>query len=155
MPSKLIITPIEKLDKETIKIVKSLPDIPVIYIALNKTQKSIEELLIKNGIDIKKIFFIDCVTPSKIRGDVLYLHPTQLGDLYSAIEEFTKKIKGKKFLILDALSTLLIYNNQKKVEDFLDKVTQKSDIIEMVFLTPQTKGRELPETIHSLLKQRE
>jgi archaellum biogenesis ATPase FlaH len=111
--------------------------------------------LIKNGIDIKKIFFIDCVTPSKIRGDVLYLHPTQLGDLYSAIEEFTKKIKGKKFLILDALSTLLIYNNQKKVEDFLDKVTQKSDIIEMVFLTPQTKGRELPETIHSLLKQRE
>ncbi|RLE42335.1 hypothetical protein DRJ16_04980, partial [Candidatus Woesearchaeota archaeon] len=109
MESLLIITSVDKLQKEIIRYLKKLNGYGV-YVSLNKTQKSIEEILKKNKIDTNKLFFIDCVTSEKIRDDVLHIHPDQLDILCTAIRAFMKDIKGEKFLLIDALATLLIYN---------------------------------------------
>ena len=49
MASLLIITPVEKLQEKANYIVKSFKDMSGIYISLNKTQKSVEDIFKKTG----------------------------------------------------------------------------------------------------------
>ena len=145
MASLLIITPVERLQEKVNYIVKSFKDMPGIYVSLNKTQKSTEEILKISGINTKKLFFIDCVASKKTRDDVLHIAPDRLDLLDSAVGAFIKSIKGKKFLVIDALATLLIYNNEDGVAKFVKKITEYASEkdVEIVALSPKTKGEEL------------
>ena len=145
MASLLIITSVENLQSKINEAVGSFKDIPGIYVSLNKTQKSVEDILKKEKINTNKLFFIDCVTSEQKRDDVLHVSPTELGKLSCAINDFIKEIPGKKFLILDALSTLLIYNDENKVAAFVKEVTEyaSQNDVEIVALSPKTKGEEL------------
>jgi len=145
MTSLLIITSVEDLQDEINKQVKDRSAYPGIYISLNKTQKSSEENLIKNNIKTDKIFFIDCVTAEKTKEDVLHILPNDLDKLSFAINTFVKDIKGKKYLVIDALSTLLIYNSENKVAAFVKKITEytSNNDVEVIAFSPKTKGEEL------------
>ena len=145
MGSKLIISPVEKLQKNVNDIVATFKSTPCIYVSLNKTHLSIEEILKKEGIKIEKIFFIDCVTQEKKAPDVLYILPTELDLLKMAIGTFIKTISGKKFLLLDALSTLLIYNSEEKVARFVKEITEfaATKDVEVIAFSPKTQGEEL------------
>jgi len=145
MGSLLIVTSVETLQNKINNTVKSFNSYPGIYVSLNKTQKSTEQALEKSHIDTKKLFFIDCVTAEKVRDDVLHIAPEKLDLLSSAINEFIRDIKGKKFLIIDALSTLLIYNDENKVAKFAKEVTEyaSANDVEVVAFSPKTKGEEL------------
>jgi len=48
-------------------------------------------------------------------------------------------------LIIDALSTLLIYNNENKVAAFVKEVTEyaSENEVQIVAFSPETKGEEL------------
>jgi archaellum biogenesis ATPase FlaH len=145
MTSKLIITSVENLQKKINENVISLNHTPGVYVSLNKTQKSLEAVLNKSKINTSKLFFIDCVTSEQVRDDVLHISPNQLEKLNYAITSFIKEIKGEKFLILDALSTLLIYNDENKVAAFVKEVTEQASAneVSVVALSPETKGEEL------------
>jgi KaiC/GvpD/RAD55 family RecA-like ATPase len=145
MASLLIITPVETLQEKVNHIVKSFKDMPGIYVSLNKTQKSMEEIFKKSGINPKKLFFIDCVTSKKTRDDVLHIAPDRLDLLDSAVSAFIEDIKGERFLIIDALSTLLIYNNEDSVAKFVKKMKEyaSQNNMQIVALSPKTKGEEL------------
>jgi KaiC/GvpD/RAD55 family RecA-like ATPase len=145
MSSKLIITPVEKLQPKINTIVSSHGGTPGAYVSLNKTQKSVEEILQCNRISSKNLFFIDCVTSDQTKDYVLHIRPTELDKLSYAINSFFKEIKGDKFLIIDALSTLLIYNNENKVAAFVKEITEfaSANNVEVIALSPETKGEEL------------
>ena len=144
MSSALIITSVENLQSKINKIVHSFDNTPGIYVSLNKTQRSLERILKKNGLSTNKMFFIDCVTAEKTRDDVLHIAPDQLDLLSTAIHSFIKDVKGKKFIILDALATLLIYNNENNVAKFVKELTEfASDDVKIVAFSPKTKGEEL------------
>jgi len=155
MVSLLIITSVENLQGRVNSVVKSFKNIPGIYVSLNKTQKSTENILRKNKINTNKIFFIDCVTSEKTREDVLHIAPDQLDLLSSAINAFIKDIKGKKFLILDALSTLLIYNDENNVAKFVKEVTEyaSQNDVKVVAFSPKTKGKELLNKIFNFFDE--
>ena len=114
---------------------------PGIYVSLNKTQKSTEEIFRKSGINTKKLFFIDCVTSQKTNDDVLHVASDRLDLLDTAVSAFIKDIKGKKFLVIDALSTLLIYNNENSVAKFVKKITEyaSENEVRIVALRQETK----------------
>jgi archaellum biogenesis ATPase FlaH len=145
MSSLLIITPVEKLENKIISVIKSLKNLPGVYVSLNKTQKSTENILKKAGINTKKLFFIDCVTSEKTKDDVLHIPPTKLDLLSSAICAFMKDIKGEEFVIVDAFATLLIYNDENKVAKFVKKMTEYASEhdTKVIALSPKTKGEEL------------
>lgn len=145
MVSLLVITSVEDLQNEINRVVKSFGNTIGIYVSLNKTQKSVQKILGKEGINTDRLFFIDCVTAEKTRDDVLHLHPTQLEKMSSAISTFIKEIKQKKFLVIDALSTLLIYNSENKVAQFVKEVTEyaSQNDVDVVAFSPETKGEEL------------
>lgn len=145
MSSQLILTSVEELQESINSKVKSLGSIIGIYVSLNKTQKSTEDILKKSGVRTDKIFFIDCVTTEKSRDDVLHISPEQLDMLSNAIKEFIKEINGEKYLLIDALSTLLIYNNENKVAKFVKEVTEcaTDNNVKMIAFSPKTQGEEL------------
>lgn len=145
MSSLLVITSVEKLQERISSTVRSFKNMPGIYVSLNKTQKSTESLLKKTGVDTDKMFFIDCVTTEKTRDDVLHVEPDQLGLLSTAINSFIKGIDGEKFLVIDALSTLLIYNSENDVAKFAKEVTEYAarNDVRVVAFSPRTRGEEL------------
>lgn len=149
MTSQLTITSVETLQSKINATVKSFDGRIGIYISLNKTQKSTEEILKKNGINTDKLFFIDCVTIEKVREDVLHIRPEQLDKLSTAINEFIKDIPDDKFLIIDALSTLLIYNNENKVAIFIKELTEyaSDNNVHVIAFSPKTQGEELLDKI--------
>jgi len=143
MQSKLIIIPVEKMEKTKIDLIKSFKT-PGVYVSLNKSVKGLKRLFEKNKISFSQIFFIDGVN-SNTNSNILSIFPTELDNLKYAIKIFINEIKGRKFLIIDALSTLLIYNNENKVASFVKEIinySQKHEV-EFVALSPKTKGEEL------------
>ena len=142
--SLLVVAPVERLQNEIAAVLKSFGGSPGIYVSLNKTAKSVEKALKRTRVNTKRLFFIDC-TSEKSSDDIIHVAPTQLGKLAYAIDCFVKEISGKKFLLIDALSTLLIYNSEDKVAGFAKAVTDfcSQNNVDVVALTPTAKGEEL------------
>jgi len=151
MASVLFITSVENLQDDINCTVEHFSKLPGIYVSLNKTQKSTEAIFEKRGINTAKLFFIDCVTTEKTKNHVLHISPDQLDLLSTAIESFISEIKGDKYLILDALSTLLIYNNENEVVKFTQKVTECASRhnVKVIAFSPKTKGEELLDKIYN------
>ena len=145
MGSTLIITPVEELQEKINEMVSSFRDTTAIYVSLNKTQKSVEKALLKANVKTDKVFFIDCATNERTTDDVLHINPRNLDELAYSIKTFVKSIQGRKSLLIDALSTLLIYNSENKVAAFIKEIAEYSihNDVEIVALSPQTKGEEL------------
>ncbi|MBW2984319.1 hypothetical protein KY361_04345 [Candidatus Woesearchaeota archaeon] len=150
--SILIATKIENLQSTANKIVKffTKSKLPGVYVTFNKPYAGIKRILEKEKISTKKIFFIDCITSSIASAEkeenVLHIqHPSDLTGLSIAITEFTESIKNDKYLIIDALATLLIYNKEDLVVKFIKSVTEESAKtgLKTVVLTPETKTGDL------------
>jgi archaellum biogenesis ATPase FlaH len=100
-----------------------------IYLSLNKPHKSIMSMLGHASVDTKRMFFVDCVTAltraalTKKDERVIYAaSPEGIevgGAIPKAILEFVHAVPGEKFLIIDTLRTLLIYNEPAAVSDFI------------------------------------
>lgn len=126
MTSSLIVVPVDKLQGSIVKTVKSFKNVPKVYVSLNKAKKSAEEALQKKGVKTKGIFFIDCVASDKKEKDVFYTKPTELDELIYILRCFNKEIKGERKILIDSLATLLIYNHENKVANFVKKLTALS-----------------------------
>jgi len=144
MASILIVSSVERLQKEILTEIKSLK-CPGMYVSLNKSQKSTAAFLRKGGVNTKKLFFIDCMTDAARSGGVLHIAPDRLDLLAAAINAFMADIKGKRFVLVDALATLLIYNDENKVAKFVQDITEHASEIDaiVVAFSPKTKGEEL------------
>lgn len=156
--SLLLISPIEEL-QDSINIIMEFfakkKGIPGIYVSFNRPQRSIRKSLENAGIPVDKIFFIDCISKSLLGEieeikNVLHIYrPTNLTTLNMAINEFIENIPGEKYLIIDALTTLFIYNKETDVIEFIrlqiDKASKKK--VRIIALIPETKGGELMDKI--------
>ncbi len=113
-----------------------------IYITVNRPFKSLKKYLEENKIDTERIFFIDMITKTakekmEITRNCLYIpSPTNLTDLGIAISEALSAMKdaSKKFLFLDSLSTLLIYNSKEVVAKFVHYLVTKVKILGLIGL---------------------
>ena len=111
MASLLTIAPVDQLQSEIASSVRERTT-PGIYVSLNKSHKGSETFLKKAKVNTQQLFFIDCVTTEKKEEGAIHVSPDDLEILKSTIYSFVDQIKGRHFLVIDALSTLLIYNNE-------------------------------------------
>jgi len=111
MKSKLVIVPVEKLQSKIVSTLRSLSGVGI-YVALDKNPKRIREILKKKKINTNNLFFIDCVGSDSPEKEIIQIKPTKLNEIDYAVKSFIANIKGKKFLMTDSLSTLLIYNDE-------------------------------------------
>jgi len=102
-----------------------------IYITVNRPYESMVNIMERRGIDTDNIFFIDCI--STILGDTpfredrcLFTSPGNLTDLAVLIDQWVRDVPTEdKFLFLDSVSTLLIYNSVGTVAKFSHFLTGK------------------------------
>ena len=104
---------------------------PVVYVCIDKPHSSIKRELDKEEINSKMIVFIDAVTPmggAKPNDDkcVYIMSPENLTDISIALSQAIGSLSGNKtFIIVDSLSTLLVYNNIQTVLKFVHIINAK------------------------------
>lgn len=130
----LVVTPTEKLQDTIFESVRSLTNkgLSGIYVTFSKPCKPLEGILKEKNIDTDKLNFIDCISRSTVElkkeNNVLYV--TSRGDLNSlgiAITQSIKSEPNKKFLLIDAIETLLIYNKVEMITIFIQSLIKKAN----------------------------
>lgn len=96
-----------------------------IYVTINKPYTTIKKTINNDGIDTTNIFFVDAISKevggtTKNADDVVYMDsPQDLTNLSIALSEIVEAMpKQDKFLLIDSMSSLTIYNHSKKVSKF-------------------------------------
>jgi hypothetical protein len=99
-----------------------------IILSASRPYSNLTSLYTKNNIDTKKIFVLDCISKSQSRkqeksGNVLYMeNACDLTNILISINDYTKKIKGNKFVFIDSITTMLIYNQPNIFARFIHSV---------------------------------
>lgn len=131
-----------KANTEILKTIIALNKFSGIYITTGRPHTTIAENMERAGIDTSKVFFIDCVTRMYLapKGIVLmrpgmemtesclYLSsPSHLTELGIALSQSISAIKTpeNKFIFVDSLSMLLLYNDESTVIKFIHFLTAK------------------------------
>lgn len=125
---------------------------PGVYVSVNKPFVAVKRALDKEGIDCTKIRFVDMVSrmsganqPEAKNCDYLDT-PTNLTELMLTLEKAVDTIKQpKKFLIVDSVATLLVYNDVEAVEKLIHAMVGKVNEWDMqtvllMVLSEETKG---------------
>ena len=99
------------------------------YITINRPYKSMVKLLKKENINSKNIFFIDCITKeteveTKTNNCRFIGSPNNLTEIAIALDPIFKDGKHK-YIFLDSLDTLSVYNSVNSVIKFAHFLTSK------------------------------
>lgn len=111
-----------------------------IYITINKPYTALVKYLEENKIKTDNIFFIDAISKTvggeiKMTKDCLFIpSPSQLTDLAIALSQALESMEYKenKFIFLDSLSTLLLYNSFEVVAKFVHFVISRLRLFGLV-----------------------
>ncbi len=143
----LVIEEAQKIQKTIRGILKSI-DKPIIYIDLIKPISSILRDLAENKINAEKIFTIDCVTKNTVgevvrTDNILFVRsPKDLTGIGIAVSEFLQSIPGEKYIIIDSLRVLTIYNEAAVVLRFIRSVLENAPKSKTKVIVLSSKGKD-------------
>lgn len=131
-----VIAKSEKIQKITLDLLKYFLNnkkASCAYVTIAKPYKTIMNILTKNKIKTEQIIFIDCITSLSLGTDLqrisncIFCKPESLTNisiaLTSALDSLPKY--HERILILDTLSTLMLYNQSKSINAFMHILTGK------------------------------
>jgi archaellum biogenesis ATPase FlaH len=150
MGSVLVTTNVENLQNGINSVIQTFGEVYGIYISLNKTQPASIKALKKSKISSEKLFFIDCVSSAQEKNpEVINIKPSDLDDLTLAIKTFVKEIPERRYILIDSLATLMIYNDINKVANFIRTLTQFASQkgVELIVLTQKAEEEKLLEKV--------
>jgi KaiC/GvpD/RAD55 family RecA-like ATPase len=128
----LLQLPMEKAMSVNIESIKVLQELGYegIYITLSKDYKELTKIFREQGIDMGKLAFIDGVSQMYGIGavdapNVKYISgPISLDGIVAAITDIIPAIKvEKKFVFLDSITTVLLYNSLERTLKFSEFLT--------------------------------
>lgn len=130
-----------------------------VYITISRPYSYLSRVLREKGIIIKDLLFIDCIScmagemPGERERCIFIESPTSLEEMAMYIDRLAEQIKTPdKFLFLDSLSTLLIYNSLRSAEEFSHFLINRLRLKGMggIFVSIE---HELPEDLPQVLSQ--
>ena len=104
---------------------------PGVFVSVNKPLVDLLVKLPHTEFVNTQVEFVDCISQMSGAKEIEserahYLEsPQQLVELSMMIHKLVQQIEGKKFLIVDSLSTLLIYNKAEAIEKFVHSISNK------------------------------
>ncbi len=105
-----------------------------IVLSASRPYANLLTLYRNNGIDTERILFMDCITKSQSStppqaGNVMYLDGlSALTNISISIDKAIKQTVGNKFIFIDSLTTLLIYNEPGVFARFIHSILTKTRI---------------------------
>jgi hypothetical protein len=145
----LILTLPANIRQRNIELIKEISALgyKTIVITTNFPYSVLTKLYSDNGIDPKKVSFIDTVTRNSIGSIeniprfVRYVNnPANLTDLGIAVTEVLKENEGEKVcLMFDSVSTMLIYLSSPNISKFIHFITNKLRLMDIsgIFLATE------------------
>ncbi len=137
----LCLSSAERLKENSSSIIRGLLSrgYVVIIVTTNQPYSILKKAYEKDGIDVSKIRFIDAITryaigevPSGVPGARFTSSPSDLTQLGIAISDSLKDLSGKKAaILLDSVSTMLIYLPSANLSKFIHFVSSKLKILDM------------------------
>ncbi|MBN2734460.1 MAG: hypothetical protein JXQ82_06370 [Methanomicrobiaceae archaeon] len=124
-----------KIRESNTAVIKEAQDAGYITIVVttNFPASILEKLYIKSGIKTESVYFIDAITRYSMGTDPVSdehhmntNNPADLTSLGIAITEMMKKLQGNKiFVLMDSISTMLIYLPSVKISQFTHFISTK------------------------------
>ena len=145
----LCLTSAERLKENSSGIIRALlaKGYVVIVVTTNQPYTILKKAYEKEGIDTSKVGFIDAITryavgevPVGAKGVRFTSSPSDLTQLGIAISDALKDLSGRKAaILLDSVSTMLIYLPSTNLSKFIHFVSSKLKILDMagIFLAVQ------------------
>ncbi|MFH1835840.1 MAG: ATPase domain-containing protein [Methanobacteriota archaeon] len=102
-----------------------------VYITFNRPFEQVVKDFNFNNIDISKVIFIDCISkmagrfPGKKENAVFIDNPSSLEEVGMYAEKILARMPEPKFIILDSISNLLIYNDKNSMGEFIHYLINK------------------------------
>ena len=137
----LCLTSAEHLRENSSLIIRSLlaRGYMVIVVTTNQPYAILKKSYEKDGIDLSKVGFIDAITryavgevPVGAKGVRFTSSPSDLTQLGIAISDALKDLSGRKAaILLDSVSTMLIYLPSTNLSKFIHFVSSKLKILDM------------------------
>jgi len=141
-----------------------------IYITFSYPYNYLKELFEKENINIENLYFIDCISnyyfsPKEIKvsqGEILTLEecmflksPYNLSELALTIYELISSAKNptKKFVFLDSLNSMLIYNSKEIVIKFLHFLITKLRIFGIIGFICTSTEKNIEESYYTLFDE--
>lgn len=132
----LIVAPSRKIQEVDLFLLKHFLNTKkafCVYVTVAKPYQTMLNILEKNKIKTDKIFFIDCITPVSAGGGMqrvgncVFCQPQSLTNisitLTAALQSLPKE--SERVLVLDTISTLMLYNEAGTVTRFVHSLTGK------------------------------
>jgi len=158
----LLQVPIENaasVNLEAIKTLQSL-DYQGIYITLSKDYPELTRLLKEKGVNLDSLVFIDGISQmyavEKVNSpQVSYVAgPVSVDEISKQVTQIAPTLKGnKKFVFLDSITTVLLYNSLERTLKFTEFLTQSLKMLQVVgIVVSVSKGFANEQLIKELTK---
>jgi len=153
----LLLMPSEKYNKAIVEVATKLSGKRIVYITVNKTYDVLLRKFKKDGANADNFFFIDAISKSfeevKNSDTVFFVNsPSALTDLSLAVTDALKQ--NVDYIIFDAISNFLMYNDQKTVGIFLSRLIdeiEETDVKAVFYALDIQKEEELIDEVESFV----
>lgn len=133
-------------------------DMGGIYISVSRPYEFIVSMMKEKSISSDDIYFVDCISQmagkahDKPDENVVFVeNPSSLEEVSLYLDRMLGKVKNeKKFLFLDSLSSLLIYNNDKSVKEFTHFIINKIRLENIAGVILSIEKKEAEDLVRTL-----
>lgn len=131
-------------------------DMGCIYVSVSKPYEQIIKAMKTAKVKTDKIFFIDCIsqmagrTPEKAENTTFIENPSSLEEVSLYIDKLLASVPQTKFIMVDSLSSLLIYNTESSVKELTHRIINKArneKVGGVILSIKQTEGETLTKTL--------
>ena len=154
----------EKYFKGVIRLIKKdTKNKNIVYVTTNKPYDHITNVFKKARINSDNFFFIDCISKhigkdiEKEPKNCVYIDgPQNLTTLSVAINESLKHFAKEKILILDSLSTLLIYHDSRTIgrfSNFFINKMRSADVDTIILALESDIDKDIIKQIESFVDE--
>jgi hypothetical protein len=129
-----------------------------VYLSITKPHEFILTTMSLGGVSTKNVFFIDCISlmAGKIQHErmtnvVFVENPSSLEEVSMYLDKMLSRVQSpKKFIFLDSLSSLLIYNSDKSVKEFAHFLINKIRLENIAGVILNIEKKEAEDIVRTL-----
>ena len=147
---------------EVAKVVKANGKSNIIYVSTNRPADNITKVLKGYGAETENIFFIDCASHKACTqydgtGKCICLEsPSDIMGISIALTEASASSEGSKIVLLDSVSTMLIYNSEEVICKFFNFMINKmrvNDVSSVLFVLSTDMEKTAIKTIEMFVDE--
>ena len=128
--------------------------VDVVYVTSERAPDEVISLAKGYGVELNKAVFIDCYswsTDEESECEFCIRNPGNLNELYTFIEEGTKKLKTPLSIIFDSLSPLFLHNSENAIMKFVQLLSSKVKKDYGFILYTLQDGVHNPQTVNAIV----